>query len=351
MLPAGYRITAAGPEHIDRLPGVELAAASRFRGWNVPADVFEDADEVAVFEAARAAGLLWVALTPAGEAVGFVRVEPAGDRLHIAEMDVLPEHGGRGLGGGLLDEVERWAQAHGFSELTLTTYRDVPWNGPFYRRRGFEVVEPERLDRELAARRADEARRGLDSMPRVAMRKRLAVAERPSIVEVATAEELEAVRGLLGEWFAFLVDERGIDMSYQSIDDELAGLPGAFAPPRGRLWLARDAAGGEAAGCVALRPMAEDGVCELKRLYVRPAWRGRGIGRRLTKRAIDEAQGVGYRLMRLDTGTFLDASRELYASLGFVETGPYYDVPPDVRRVTVFMELPLADGRRLSGKG
>ena len=160
------------------------------------------------------------------------------------------------------------------------------------------------------------------------------------IIRPSTPEQLEAFRALLREWFDYLVNDRGIDMGYQSIAAELAGLPGAFGPPRGRMWLAHDDAGG-AAGCVALRPMYDEGVCELKRLYVKPAHRGTGIGRALTVQAIDEARTMGYRLVRLDTGTFLDASRRLYASLGFVETGPYYDVPPDVLRVTVFLELEL----------
>jgi GNAT superfamily N-acetyltransferase len=106
------------------------------------------------------------------------------------------------------------------------------------------------------------------------------------------------------------------------------------------MWLACDDAG-KAIGGVALRAMQDEGVCELKRLYVRPVCRGLGAGRALAVEAIDEARAMGYRLMRLDTGTFLEASRRLYASLGFVETGPYYEVPPDVLRVTVFMELPL----------
>ncbi|MGD0997739.1 MAG: GNAT family N-acetyltransferase [Thermoleophilia bacterium] len=160
------------------------------------------------------------------------------------------------------------------------------------------------------------------------------------IIQPSTPEHLEAFRDLLREWFDYLVNDRGIDMGYQSIEAELAGLPGAFGPPKGRMWLAHDDAG-EAAGCVALRSMKDEGVCELKRLYVRPAHRGAGIGRALTVQAIDEGRTMGYHLMRLDTGSFLDASRRLYASLGFVETGPYYDVPPDVLRVTVFMELRL----------
>lgn len=160
------------------------------------------------------------------------------------------------------------------------------------------------------------------------------------VVEPTTAEQLDAFRGLLREWFDFLVNDRGIDMGYQSIEAELAGLPGAYGPPKGGVWLAYDEVG-ELVGCVALRPMADDGVCELKRLFVRPARRGAGAGRALTARAIAAARDRGYRLMRLDTGTFLDASRALYASLGFVERGPYYEVPPDVLAVTVFMELAL----------
>src|SRR5664280_759909 len=160
------------------------------------------------------------------------------------------------------------------------------------------------------------------------------------IIQPSTAEQLEEFRSLLREWFDYLVNDRGIDMGYQSIEAELAGLPGSFGPPRGRLWLAYDDAG-KAVGCVALRSMQDEGVCELKRLYVRPACRGLGAGRALAVQAIAEARTMGYRLMRLDTGTFLEASRRLYASLDFVETGPYYEVPPDVLRVTVFMELPL----------
>ncbi len=198
----------------------------------------------------------------------------------------------------------------------------------------------------------------------------------PQIIEPSTLEHLAAFRNLLREWFAYLVNERGIDMGYQSIDAELAGLPGAYGPPKGRLWLAyddsREAAGApeaasapraagapgavgalddvapEPVGIVALRPLPDDGVCELKRLYVKPATRGRGVGRALTEQAIAEARAMGYRLMRLDTGTFLEASRHLYASLGFVEIAPYYDVPPDVLRVTVYLELPLTAAPRPS---
>ncbi len=174
------------------------------------------------------------------------------------------------------------------------------------------------------------------------------------IIQPSTAEQFEEFRSLLREWFGYLVNDRGIDMGYQSVEAELAGLPGAYGPPRGRLWLACNDDhddSSEAVGCVALRPMRDEGVCELKRLYVRPACRGTGAGRSLAVQAIAEARAMGYRLMRLDTGTFLEASRRLYGSLGFVETAPYYEVPPDVLRVTVFMELRLVVGDGDGGRG
>lgn len=159
------------------------------------------------------------------------------------------------------------------------------------------------------------------------------------IIQAETPEHLLEVRELLVEWFTFLENDHGINMAYQAVESELSSLPGSYAPPKGRLWLALDDVSA-AVGCVAIRPL-EQGVCELKRMYVKPACRGHGLGRALATRAIDEARRIGYRLMRLDTGDFLSTSRLLYASLGFHETGAYYPVPPDVLRITIFMQLPL----------
>jgi GNAT superfamily N-acetyltransferase len=170
-----YVIALAAPEHLGALGAVEAGAASRFRGWRVPPAMFEEATPLRVFEAAQTAGHLWVAISSVGDCVGFALVEPSGGRLHLEELDVLPEHGGRGLGRALVGEVERWAADRGFGEITLTSYRDVPWNEPFYLRLGYSVVEPDDLDAELVARLAAESARGLDTMPRVAMRKRLAL--------------------------------------------------------------------------------------------------------------------------------------------------------------------------------
>jgi GNAT superfamily N-acetyltransferase len=172
-LPPAYVITRAAPEHLSALADIELRAATLFHGWEVPPDVFVEATPPATLERALSRGHLWVALPPTGECVGSARFERSGERLHLEQLDVLPEHRGRGLGRALVGAIERWASENGVVELTLTTYRDVPWNAPFYMRLGFTVIEPAELDADLSARRALEIERGLDSMPRVALGKRL----------------------------------------------------------------------------------------------------------------------------------------------------------------------------------
>jgi GNAT superfamily N-acetyltransferase len=158
------------------------------------------------------------------------------------------------------------------------------------------------------------------------------------IIDVHTAEQLEHIRALFLEYFKWLRSDHGIDMSYQGVADELASLPGKYAPPQGRLMLAL--IDGEAIACAALRPL-EPGVVELKRMYTRPRYRRHGAARVLAMRLIEEGRQAGYRLRRLDTATFLGPAIQLYESLGFKKSAPYYHVPDDVLYRTVFMELPL----------
>jgi ribosomal protein S18 acetylase RimI-like enzyme len=129
-------------------------------------------------------------------------------------------------------------------------------------------------------------------------------------------DDVPAVRDLFRAYAAGL----GIDLCFQSFEAELAGLPGAYAPPAGRLLVAD--AGTELAGCVALRPHAA-GVGEMKRLYVRPEFRGRGLGRELINRIVAAAAAVGYRELVLDTLPVMGEAIALYRSAGFAETGPY----------------------------
>ena len=121
--------------------------------------------------------------------------------------------------------------------------------------------------------------------------------------------------------------------------DELAHLPGKYAPPRGRLLLALS--GGQPAGCVALRQI-DAGTCEMKRMFVYPGYQGQGVGRALAQTVIAEAQAIGYTRMLLDTGPKQVEAQRLYQSLGFQRIEPYYPLPPELQSWLVFMALDLA---------
>jgi ribosomal protein S18 acetylase RimI-like enzyme len=151
------------------------------------------------------------------------------------------------------------------------------------------------------------------------------------VASAATPAEVDEARGLFQEYAAAV----GIDLEFQGFAQELRDLPGAYVPPQGCLLLAR--VGRRLAGCVAVRPLNDD-CCELKRLYVRPEFRGAGAGRALAVAAIERARSGGYTRMRLDTIPSMTAARALYSKLGFLQVEPYRFNPVSG---TSFMELAL----------
>jgi ribosomal protein S18 acetylase RimI-like enzyme len=142
--------------------------------------------------------------------------------------------------------------------------------------------------------------------------------------EIHDAHEEPALGGVRALFLEYAASLPGIDLEYQGFDEEFAGLPGGYAPPSGALLLASVA--GQPAGCVGLHDW-EPGICEMKRLYLRPAFRGAGIGRALVVAVMNRARMIGYDRIRLDTLPTMLEAQELYRRLGFHEIGPYRSSP------------------------
>ncbi len=152
------------------------------------------------------------------------------------------------------------------------------------------------------------------------------------IVSATSDVHIQTIVDLFREYEQFLQ----VDLCFQQFEEELAGLPGKYAPPGGVLLLAR--VDDRAVGCVAMRPLSQ-GVCEMKRLYVRPAFLGRGMGRQLARAVIEAARRAGHDRMCLDTLERLKPALALYKDLGFVRRSAYYENPlPEV----VYLELKLS---------
>jgi GNAT superfamily N-acetyltransferase len=169
MIEPIYSITTGQPQDVPCLAAIELAAAQLLHG-HAPQSVLEETTSEAGFLEAQIAGRLWVARA-GGAPVGFAVVEMlARDLPHLAEIDVHPDHGRRGVGTALVNAVCEWTRRSGHPAITLTTFRTVPWNMPFYSQLGFEELPIGQLPPELRAVIADEASRGLDPNHRVVMK-------------------------------------------------------------------------------------------------------------------------------------------------------------------------------------
>ena len=151
-----------------------------------------------------------------------------------------------------------------------------------------------------------------------------------NITYATDPRQIQEIRRLFGEY----AESLSFSLCFQNFQEELDGLPGLYAPPGGRLLLA-NADDGESAGCIALRPL-EPTIGEMKRLYVRPKFRGTGLGKRLTLRILEEAAAIGYTRVRLDTAPEMAQGIRLYESLGFRRIAPYRPNPVEG---ALFMEI------------
>ncbi len=169
----GYTIALAGSGDVRVLPQIERAAQVMFQVYpgdlGIPEELYDLTTPVETFEAAQRLGRLWVATASGGAPVGFALVDELAGYAHLDELDVLPDHGRRGIGTALLAAVCSWARARGYPAVSLRTFRDVPWNAPFYRSRGFTVVESAALSQQHVVREAMEQQRGLRTDIRVTM--------------------------------------------------------------------------------------------------------------------------------------------------------------------------------------
>ena len=169
----GYCVRLATADDVAQLPEIEREAGTIFRGrleeTGLTEALLTDVTSLDAFENARRFGHLWVAVAPSGDVVAFALVLMLGGIAHLDELDVLPTHGRQGVGSALLHTVCSWAEQAGHPAVTLSTFRDVAWNGPFYARRGFRVVDPSAISADHVHLVESERERGLRTDLRVLM--------------------------------------------------------------------------------------------------------------------------------------------------------------------------------------
>jgi len=298
-----YEIALARPGDLPRIAPIELAAARLLTG-HAPEGVLEEVTPAEVLQAAQREGRLCVALSDDAP-VGFALVELLEpDAAHLEEIDVHPEHGRRGLGTLLVRWVCRWADSRGRTAVTLTTFRDVPWNMPFYARLGFEEVAAGELTPALHEVLEDEARRGLDTSRRVAMRWRSPAAT--SRVRRAAPADHEAMV-LLWERSVrathHFLTEQDVESLRPLVADELASNTIDW-------WVLESAA----RALLGFLGFANDTI---EGLFIDPDHRGRGGGTTL----VAHAERLAERSLAVDVNEQNEDAVGFYAALGFSVMG------------------------------
>ncbi len=281
-----YTIVVARPRDLSLLPAIELAAAKLLAGHAPEAVLAETTSKEELNEAQRH-GHLWVALAD-DHPVGFAHVKVLEPGVaHLAEIDVHPEHGRRGVGRQLVLAVCKWAATEHYQSVSLTTFRNVAWNMPFYARLGFEVIPSRELSPALRSVVDDETRRGLDPARRVVMRRACLEASvmMALVIRDATLDERSTLEAL--QWRASLAnsgDRQALLANADAIvlpDDQIAA---------GHVFVAER--GGHRVGFAAVLPR-DDRDTELDALFVEPAaWR-QGIGQALVAHCAEIARTRG----------------------------------------------------------
>jgi GNAT superfamily N-acetyltransferase len=169
---AEYRIRPADREDLSALDEVERAAAGQFSAVGL-AHLLNQTLPIERLIEAQKHGHVWVVTTMTDEIVGFAMIETASERVHLEEIDILPAHSGQGLGKELIRFIQAWAVTAGFKAMSLSTFRDVPWNAPYYERLGFRILPQREWSGDLFDLRAAESRAGLPVERRVIMWKDL----------------------------------------------------------------------------------------------------------------------------------------------------------------------------------
>jgi GNAT superfamily N-acetyltransferase len=173
VLKSPVLIRPAQERELPLISALEKSGDKLFRAAGMDRVADSPAPEPAAYRAALQGGRLLVAVDEQDAAVGFIRLEVLDGEPHVEQVSVHPDHAGRGIGAALLDAAEQLARARGHRRITLTTFRDVPWNGPYYARLGWSALREADLPPELAASRQHERDLGLDEWPRLAMAKSL----------------------------------------------------------------------------------------------------------------------------------------------------------------------------------
>jgi GNAT superfamily N-acetyltransferase len=308
-----YRIAVARPGDLASLPAIELAAAALLEG-RAPASVLAETTSIAALDDARRHGRLWVALSD-DVPVGFAHVvvlEPGA--AHLEEIDVHPEHGRRGLGTWLVAAVCHWAATNGYAGVTLRTFRDVPWNMPFYARMGFEEIPSRDLSAAMQSVIDDEIRRGLDPGRRVAMR-RPCVPDRRSDMRSSSVHAARGRRYRSMRTPELVISADPAPAEVQYLEDRIYEFNSAATGITDGQWLAilmRDDDDRIVAGICG---NTWGGCAEIRQFWVDEPQRGQGWGTRLLAAAEQEARRRGCRQIVLSTFSF--QAPAFYAKHGF----------------------------------